>query len=160
MDKIKQWALIISAVSIVSGILLSLIPKGNLKPAFKTLSTVILVYAFFFPLIDINGVDFNIGEYLSDNYELSESLDKYAEQSIINSAEKAVEDLLTDSAEKEGINCKIKVTCDVMDSEMIISNITVRGEVSEEEKKTIRQIGSELGLDEAVIEFVGEADEH
>ncbi len=160
MDKIKQWTLIISAVSIVSGILLSLIPKGNLKPAFKTLSTVILVYAFFLPLIDTNGVDFSIDEYLNDNYEVSESLDKYAKQSIISSGEKAVEDLLADSAEKEGVECEFKVTCEVTDSEMIISKITVRGEVSENEKNIIRRIGSQLGFDEAVIEFEGEADEH
>ncbi len=159
MEKIKQWAVVISAVSVISGLLLSVIPSGKLRPAFKSLISIILVYTFMLGFIDSRSIDFDIGEYLSENYEVSESLDKYALQGVVSSAQKATEQLLYEYAEENKLSCKFEVECGVGDEEVFISKIIVTDCESAEEKEKIISLISGLGFDKALIKIEGEADE-
>ena len=101
MNEIRQWVLTISAVSIISGILISLVPKSSHKNLYKTITGLVLVYTFFQPFIDSKDIDFNINDYLFYNYSVSENADKYAQASIIRSAEKAIEEILIEEEEME-----------------------------------------------------------
>ena len=68
MDKIRQWTLTISAVSVISGVLVSLMPKCSNKNLYKVISVIILIYAFMQPFTGTMGINFNLTDYLSDNY--------------------------------------------------------------------------------------------
>ena len=60
MDKINNWALTVSAVSVISGLLLYIVPKSSQKKYFRVIVTIILVYASFLPFVSAEGIDFNI----------------------------------------------------------------------------------------------------
>lgn len=156
MDKIRQWTLTISAVSILSGILLSIIPKGKLKPAYKTLVSIILVYSFMLPFINSFSIDINVSDYLKDNYKVSENLDKYALENTVSSAEKAVEEALGDYFAAKKLECKFSVECSVSENEIKVQKVTVR---SNEKKEKILALIHELGFDESAVEFIGDINE-
>lgn len=159
MDKVKQWVLLISAVSIVSGVLISLLPKGKLKGAYKSLVGVVLVYAFLYPFLDIKSLDISIDEYLSNNYEVSENIDKYALSAMISSAEKAIEDIVKDELEKMNIKYGVKAECTLNESEIKLEALNFEGSLEEDEKELIINAMKKLGFDKGVISFTGEKDE-
>ncbi len=159
MDKIKQWTVLISAVSIISGILLSVIPKGKLRPAYKTLISVALIYAFMSPLITPGSIEFNIGDYLKDNYEVSENYDKYALQSVVSSAEKAVEQALYDLVSVSEISCSFSAECEIKGDEVTLKKIIISDVTSSDIKDEILKLMSDSGFDKEIIIFKGETDE-
>lgn len=159
MDKIKQWTITVSMVSVISGILLSFVPKGKMKAAYKTLVSIALVYSFLLPLIDTKSIDFNIEDYLSDNYEVSENYDKYAIQSVVSSAEKAIEDMLSEFADSKKIDCRFSVKCEIVKDRIAVASIGVVGTADSAAKEKIIAHIDELGFNKDIIEFKGEIDE-
>lgn len=149
----------VSMVSVISGILLSFVPKGKMKAAYKTLVSIILVYSFLLPLIDTKSIDFNIEDYLSDNYEVSENYDKYAIQSVVSSAEKAIEDMLSEFANSEEIDCSFSVKCEIVKDRIAVASIEVVGTADSAAKEKIIAHIDELGFNKDIIEFKGEIDE-
>ena len=156
MDKIRQWTFTISTVSIISGLLLSVVPKSSQKNLFKVIIAIVLIYAVLQPAINSKGVDFRIDDFLSDNYQVSESLDKYALSSIIKSAEKAIEDVLQDKAEALNINCRFECDCEMINEEIVVKQINIYSSESSESLSRISEIISGLGLDSSYIVFKGE----
>lgn len=159
MERIKQWAILVSAVSIVSGVLISLLPKGKLKAAYKSLVGVIMVYALLSPIFGTKGLDFSVEEYLSNNYEVSENVDKYALSAMISSAEKAIEGLLDDELRKNNLIADVEVKCVLEDDAIKPESIVFNGTLSENDKKAIMQFSEELGFEKQTISFTGESDE-
>lgn len=159
MDKIKEWAVVISAVSVISGVLLSVVPEGKLRPAYKTLISIVLVYCIMLPLINSWSIDFSFEEYLRDNYEVSENYDKYALQSVISSAQKAVEETLSEYSEEINIPCNFDVKCEFSEEQVFVSEIAVIGADTAEIKDKITAMIIELGFEKEIIKFKGEADE-
>ncbi len=146
----------ISAVCIFSGVLLSVVPKGKLKSAYKTLASILLVYTFLYPLFDSSNVYFNISDYLSDNYQVSENLDKYALSSMIYSAENAIEKLLTESLKQSDFSCEISAECSFSSDEIIVDRLNITGEYNNEQKSKIKQIITDFGFNSDIIKFSGE----
>ena len=99
MDNIKQWVVTLSAISIISGVLISLLPKSSHKTLYKSLSAIIMVYAVLQPLTYTKKLQLNIDDYLYENYSISNSLDDYAISSVVDSAETAIENLFIEEAE-------------------------------------------------------------
>lgn len=159
MDSIKKWTLLISAVAVISGILLSVLPEGKLKGAYKALTGVILLYAFLYPMLSGNTIDFDVADFLSDNYEISENIDKYALSAVISSAEKAIKELLEGEIKKNNINCEIKVQCSEENGEILIDSLCFTGTLAKEEKTQVINIAKSLGFREDAIIFIGESDE-
>lgn len=156
MNKIRQWSLIVSAVSVISGLLLSVIPKSSQKSFFKVIVTVVLIYAVLQPAVNSKGIDFRINDFLSDNYQISENLDKYALSSMIRSAEKAIEDLLENKAEEQNLNCRFKCDCEMINDEIVIKQIIVYSSQDTEVLFSISEMISGLGIDKSYIVFKGE----
>lgn len=156
MDKISKWTLTISAVSIMSGILLFIVPKSSQKNYFKVIVSIILIYSVMQPIIGSKGIDFNVGDFLSDNYQVSENLDKYALNSMTRSAEKAIEDLLETSAFEQKLTCTFKCECAVVNNEIVVKIISVRSLSENYDKDTAIDIVTDFGFDESVIIFEGE----
>ena len=156
MSKTTQWALTVSAVSIVSGILTYLLPKSSQKNFFKVLTGIIFIYAVFQPLTGNKDIDFKIDNYLSENYSVSENFDKYALDSVVRSAEKAIEDLLNLKAEEKNINCVFRCECSVKSEEIYVKNLYATYSGDQSMKEHIYKIVSDIGLSESVIVFEGD----
>lgn len=159
MEEIKKWSLLISAVAVISGVLLSVLPEGKLKKAYKTLTGVILVYAFLYPVVSGHYVNFTVSEFLSDNYEISENIDKYALSAVIGSAQKAIKELIENELEKKSISSKVTVECTEKDGEVKIASVSFLDNLSEEEKDEVIDICLSLGIDEKIVKFTGERNE-
>lgn len=156
MDKINQWSVTVSAVSVISGILLSLIPDSKIRPAYKTLVSIVLVYSIMLPLTNSFSINFDINDYIKENYNIRDDLDKYALKSALSSAEKAIEEALNDYFTYEKIKCDFSVECYLKGEEIRVKRITVE---SQENEDGIKALLCELGFSEGIIEFKGEAHE-
>lgn len=156
MDKIRQWTLTVSAVSIVSGLLLSIIPKSSQKSFFKVVASVIMLHTILLPVINSKGIDFDLENFLSDNYQVSENLDKYALRSMIHSAEKAIEDLLYSKTKELGIDCRFECECEIRNEEIAVTEIIVYSPDEAEQKLEIQNLINDFGFDESYIVFEGE----
>ena len=160
MDKIRQWTLTLSAISIISGLILVILPQGTNKKLFKVIVSVIMIYAALQPIIGMEGIDFNIGDYLKDNYRVSENIDKYALSAMINSAEKAIENLLAEKAEEMNLNFTFSCVCSEADGEISVEKIIVSPKADENEKEIIESIIESLGFDKSIIIYEVEGNEH
>ena len=159
MDKIKQWSVAVSSVAIISGLLISVLPDNMHKKTFKLITSVILIYAFMLPVIGTNDIDFNIDRFLKDNYRVSENIDKYAMSSVISSAEKAIENLLSAGADEENISCRFECECILKDGQISVKRINVVSFVTEKEKAIIYNLAESLGLGKSIVDFTGEYDD-
>lgn len=156
MDYIKQWVTTISAVSIISGVLISLVPKSTHKTLYKSLTAIILVYAILQPFTSAKKSEINIDDYLAENYEVSNNIDEYALYSVIDSAEKAIENLFIEEAEKVNIHCNVTCSCEVKKNEIAVRKLIISPKQSKESIQSIYDIAQSLGIDTKVIVFEGE----
>ena len=154
MDEVKKWAVTVSAVSIISGVVSSLLPNNTYKNLFRFVAGVVLVYAVLQPLIGRNSIDFNIGDFLKENYEVSENIDKYAQNAMVDSSEKAIEDMFLDYAKSNGADLKIDCRCKVYDNNIIVEEIVVTECVPKEKLNIIKQYAIESGFDESVLQVI------
>ena len=155
MDKIRQWAILISSVTIISGVLVSLLPKGSHKNLYKTIIGIVILYAFIQPVMGGNDIDFKVSDFLIDNYGVSENIDKYALLSMVSSAERAIENLLSEEAIKNNIECSFTCKCKVENEQIVVDEITVKN-LKAEDYQRIKDVVRALGLSENIIKFTGE----
>lgn len=156
MDEVKKWAITVSAVSIISGVLSSLLSENTYKNLFRFIAGIVLVYAVLQPLIGRNSIDFNIKDYLKENYEVSENIDKYAQSAMLDSAEKAIEDMFSDYAKSKGIDLKIDCSCKLYNNNITVDEIKVTKCVPKENMNMIKQFATESGFDKSVLFFTGD----
>ena len=156
MEKIRQLALSVSLVSIISGVLISLLPKGKNKEFYKIITTIIIIYVFIQPFTGIQTPDFNIENIRDNNFKVSNNIDQYANSTIISSAESAIETLLLQNFSNEGISCNIKCVCEIKDSKINIVNIIVKDCSNAQEKNVVKEIIANSGFDSAVLRFEGD----
>lgn len=154
MDKIGDWALTVSVVSIISGLLPALLPKDYKKRIYRVFTCIMLLYAIIQPFVGSDGVDFDIESYLKDNYSVSNNIDTYANSPVISSAEKAIEELLSDECSKRNFDCVSDCRCKIINNEIVLETITVKN-VSEN-KEAVCEIIESLGFSRDKIVFEGE----
>lgn len=160
MDKIKQWTLTLSAISIISGLILVILPQDTNKKLFKVIVSVVMIYAALQPIISMKGIDLNIGDYLKDNYQVSENIDKYALSAMINSAEKAIENLLAEKSEELNLKFTFSCVCSETDGEISVEEIIIFPKADENEKEILESIIESLGFDKSIIIYEVEGNEH
>lgn len=156
MEKIRQWTIMLSSVAVVSGVLVALLPKSSHKNLYKVIVSIVLIYALLLPLTEAYDFDFNISDYLRDNYAVSENIDMYAQNTLLRSAEKTINDILSDEALKADISCEFITECEVIDSNVEVIRITVHNVADESKKSKIGELIVALGFDEKIIVFAGE----
>ena len=156
MDIIKQWTIVISTVTIISGVLISLLPESSHKNLYKTIVGIVLLYTFIQPIIGGNNIDFKVTDFISDNYKVSENIDKYALSSMVNSAENAIEELLVQEATNKNIDCTFTCRCAVENEQIVVKEIRVEN-LQTQSHQTIIDIVKSLGLSGNIIEFAGES---
>ena len=156
MDQVKKWVITVSAVSIISGVVSSLLPDDTYKNLFRFMSGLVFVYVILQPLIGRNSIDFNIKDYLIENYEVSENIDKYAQSAMIDSAEKAIEDMFLDYAKANSTDLNIHCTCKVYDGNITVKEISIEKCIPKENLDLIKQFATASGFDESVILVAGD----
>ena len=156
MDINKSWIVTISMISIISGIIESLLPDRKYKKLFRFVAATVLLYVFLQPVMGNKIINFNINDYLSDNYEVSESIDKFAQNAIVDSAEKAIEDMFLDFAGDNSITCKVKCKCSVVDNKIMVDNIYVSDCATKESEELIIDFAFNSGFDKSQLIFQGE----
>lgn len=156
MDKIKNWALTVSAVSIISGVLLTLLPKGAHKRFYQVLTCIVLIYAFIQPFAVSDGLDFNLESFLKDNYSVSSNIDSYANSAVITSAEKAIEELLADETKAQNQNCVFDCRCKIENNEIVLEALTVKSTSENYDREAVCEIMESLGFSRDKIIFEGE----
>ncbi len=160
INKISQWTLTLSAVSILSGLLLAILPQDSHKKMFKVIVSVVLIYATLQPLRATKGIDFDISDYVKDNYQVSENMDKYALSAMVKSAEKAIEKVLSEKSESENLKVKFKCYCETDDEEIKVRHIYISPVTDVNDKITIENIIVSLGFEQSIIIYEGESNEH
>lgn len=155
MNGNKSWIISISLVSIINGIIESFLPDGKYKKMFRFSVGIILLYVIIQPLTGINAVNFSIDNYLSDNYEISENIDIYAQKAIVSSAEKAIEDMFIDFARDHNINYKVKCICSVSEDQISIDKIYITDYKPADAYKTILTFAVSSGIDKNKLIFKG-----
>lgn len=155
MDKNKQWILAVSAISIISGVLLYIVPESSQKNIFKVVTSVILIYAVIQPIVSFKGVDFNLEDYLTDNYQVSESFDRYAVDTMKKSAEKTIESMLAEKSSEQGLDCSFECKCTVTDGRLEVETITIKLLNNDNSQEKIINICTALGFKKSVLIFEG-----
>ncbi len=160
MNDMRQWTLILSSILILSGLLLALLPQSTHKNIFKVIISILLVYASLLPFIGSRGIDFRISDFVKDNYQVSENMDKYALSAMVRSAEKAIENILTEKAESENLKLDFKCYCEIANDEIEIKKISVSPTPDKTAINTLENIIVSLGFETSVLCFEGEDDEY
>lgn len=153
MDKLKQWTIMISTVAIISGILSLILPERKMKAAYKILVGTLLVYAFVYPLMKPGALKIDINGFLSDNYAVSESYDKYALSAATASANRAIEEILASHCQQSDINARFKAECILEDDRSYINKIEAIGSFTDESRRKITEIAEGLGLNKEILIF-------
>ena len=154
MDIIRQWTIVISSVTIISGVLISLLPENSHKNLYKTIVGIVLLYAFIQPFTGGYNIDFKVIDYISDNYKVSENIDKYALSSMINSAENSIEKLLAQEATNKSIECTFTCKCAVENEQIVVKKIIIEN-LQPQSHQTIIDIAETFGFSGNIIEFAG-----
>ncbi len=154
MNDIKLWCKLICIISIVSGVLLSLLPKSKLDTAFRGLVSVLLVFCFVYPLGENKNLFKNIS-FISSNAVISEE-DMFVNNSniIVDCAEELLEQQLNEVIVAVNSDGRCKAYIAQTDGVAYIEKVEVYGSFSDREVPDIRlQIQNLIGGD-ADIEFV------
>lgn len=153
IQELNQWCNLIAIVSVISAVLLLIIPHSKTKKSFEALLTLILVMSMISPFAQ-DGFNLNI---------LSADINKLDDKEIIKNAE-ALNPLLyvveTESSsyiEKAcsdaGFDCKCVVKCKYVDGNLIIAQVNLNGKLNKNEKSTAEEIILSICNRETVIIF-------
>lgn len=160
MDNDKTWILTISMVAVISGIIESLLPDRKYKKLFRFATCIVLLYVFLQPIMGNNSINFHIEDYLHDNYEVSENIDKLAQDAMVGSAEKAIEDMFIDFADKNNIEFNVQCKCTINDNEIKIDNIYIFNCTPKESEDMVINFAVNSGFNNNQLNFQGETDEN
>ncbi|MFI3142141.1 MAG: hypothetical protein R3Y27_07555 [Clostridia bacterium] len=131
----------ICLVSILSGVLLSIIPKSKMKSAFNMLCISILIYTIVFPLssYDLTSLDFD--SLLSINTELEQDYEEQNERLTIQTSETIIEETIKEQLSENKIEFdEVQVICVYEDENLVIDDINVIGDFTEQESEIISEI--------------------
>lgn len=153
MKHIENWSKAICIVTIISGVLVSVIPKNKLSSAYKTLVAILLLYLFLSPvnslIDDISSFSFNSSAY--DENEMY----SIADVPIIESGETALSETITSLLYENGYKAKCKVKLTKRD-DLYSADIFLYGKFNDEEQTEIKNILSNSIDAEMQISFSGE----
>lgn len=134
MEKISTWCKLISVVSIAVGLILALVPDSKLKASYKTMCSLIVIYAVFSTVTSVNTNELQITvDSASASVSLNEAGDELLEKEGENLLAQSVEKLLSDN----NITAECEADIKYSEGEMITEKIMIYGSFSENEKNVI-----------------------
>ncbi len=148
MEKIESWCRLMAVVSVASGVIINLIPEGNLKPSFKILCSLVVIYAAFsFFGSGEKSLDLNFD--FSNSFEIAESNEK---ELLLAQGESIIKKKAEELLRKNELNYECEVFCDYSNEEIILKKIVIYGIFSEEERA--RCINCLMSLKNEKTEFI------
>ncbi|MGN0485620.1 MAG: hypothetical protein ACI4GB_00120 [Acutalibacteraceae bacterium] len=159
MDKVEKWCLMICAVSVFSGILISVIPDGRIKNAFRVLTSLILLYSILSPLFGISAGDIDFEGVFRTQQEKEEELRSYSAEAAAEAAGKAISETIVKKCAERGLIITCETVCEITESAAEIKIVTVYSADTDAKKEILRKICGELEISDQVLRFVGDEDE-
>lgn len=156
MDSIKNWCIVVSGVSVVSGIITALIPRGSTKNTYRVLTCIVLLYAMIQPVTQWREmkIDFNklIGSESEGGVVSWEKND-----SVVFVAEETYEKHIDSLIRKTGADAKSECVCEYSDGELKLIEITVTGQINEHEKENIANEIQNVIQETTIVKFRGDS---
>lgn len=158
MDKISAWCKMITLISILSSVLMLVLPEGKSKKAFKMLFSFIIIYSFVSTLSEIRTDFSHISKYFDDweNSAVSEDFNDYENYPIISAAESETEKYFNDLLSNIGMEGYCEAVCDTEAGRIILLEIYINAKADESQKKTIAEEVVKIYGEETTIIFSGE----
>lgn len=150
MEKIEQWCTVISLLSIISALLLSLLPENDLKKSFRVIASIVIIYAAFNSLYEIKS---EIGFLDSFNFENEFSLSSESQDILLEEYEIIIEKAIENKLYENGINIKCESIIYYEGESYIIEKIIIEGELSADEKEAVKIILEDVINNETIIQF-------
>lgn len=152
MEKVSLYMKLVCMISILSGVLISLIPKGRLKGSFISLCSVVTISAMVIPLSSltydgISALDFDSPDSSQIYYEETEN------EIYGNVFASAAEEKLRE----ENITASVSVKIIQVQDEAVIESVTVIGSFDDTTKKRIISVLGD-GFSNAEIIFEVQTD--
>ena len=156
MDSLKKWCLVVSGVSVVSGIITTLIPRGSTKNTYRVLTCIVLLYAMMQPLTQWREMKIDFNKLInSENQENSVLLDE--NNSVVFVAEETYEKHIDSLISKTGTQAKSQCRCEYSDGELILLEVTVTGRTDENEKENILNEIKDVIQENTIVKFRGDS---
>ena len=154
MERISQWCTAVSLVSVLSSVVILLLPESSTKKAFKVLLSVMLVYTVFSPLSD--GFDkISLDEMFSfsrGTYELEE----YENFTLLTAAESETEKYIITFAESINADISCEVACSYEEAAIRVKSVEISGEIDKEQEARIKEELNKLTDGKTNIIFTGD----
>ena len=138
MDEITSYIKLVCVVSIASGVLMTLIPKGRLKGSFISLCAVVTVSAMVMPfngmsVEGLRGIEWSV----TDN---ADSLSEKTQQAEKELYESAIALATEENLKNEGVTASVSVESDKQEEGYTIKAVTVSGDFTEAELGVINNL--------------------
>ncbi len=141
MEKITSWCKIISLISIMSSVVLLLLPESKSKNAFRTLFSFIMIYSFVMSFSDTEADFTKVSHYLniSENKNGYEYYEKYSSYPAISAAESETEKYFNNFISSSAFEGSCKAVCISESDKISVSEIIFSGSFDEYEKNIIKE---------------------
>lgn len=158
MEKVSLWCKLIALISILSSVILLILPESKSKKAFKTLLSVVMIYAFISPFSDAE-IDFTkLHRILSNSYETDtqETIQDYSYYPLITAVEAETENYFNNLLSDLSIAGECKAVCEMESGNALLKEIIFFCEISESEKEIIKIEAEKVCGKDIIISFSGE----
>ena len=155
MKSIENWCISVSVVSVITGIITTLLPKSALKNTYFILTGIVTLYVCIQPFTDWREFQVDFEKILSYR-EQNNSSDVDYNSSILYAAEqtykKYIDSKLKEMSQKAECTCE----CEYANEKLYITKITIYGNISDEsQEKFINEI-KDIIQETTVVEFRGD----
>jgi len=148
MSSIKNWALSLCAVLLLTALINYLVPRGNVKKICETAFSLIILAVFCVPFFEMKNIDMstlnlNIDSLVTENFDYRHSYD----ESVRTAAGKVLDD--------NGIKYSyISVESKTENNEYILERIDLKLENGADAQRAVSLLSENLKLDDSII-FTG-----
>ena len=153
MDKVTVWIELCAVCAVVSSVFTVIVPESKLKGAYKTLCSLIMLFAFFSVLTSGRNIVLNNEKLYTDNSsEISEKNDEL----IIDEGERMMNNIIENKLYEGGIKAECRAEMMFSDDTLKIRCIYLYGSYSENEKEAAKRIIKEFLKEECEVIFARE----
>ncbi len=153
MQSVKNWCLAVSCVSILSGITLTLIPKGTMKNTYRVLVCIVILFTFTSSVKSLKAVTLDFNKILSS---YSESLND--ENSVSNTlfvAEETYENYIESALSGIISKAECECVCQYENQSLTITSITITGDFAKEDEEKIMIVIKDMTDENTVVSLRG-----
>lgn len=150
MNSINAYIKLICIISIVAGVVITLVPKGRMKSSFISLCSIILLSSMVLPF---RGTDTKIFENPEVTAEKnSDAIIERTQQMEKELFETAVEDAVETNLRNSGIIADVTVEGELSEDEVSIETVTVYGDFdSETAEYIIGLLADDFGKEKVIL---------